>query len=51
MFSGTPGLPGIKLLLADAATNTDERCIMLADVKGAFLCGEMSRIVFIRLPP
>ena len=40
MFSGTPNLTSIKFLLSDVATNNNDRIIMLADVKGAFLYGK-----------
>ena len=51
LFSGTPGLLAVKLLIADLARNRGDRCAMLLDVTGAFLYGQMRRQVGIRLPP
>ena len=51
LFSGTPGLSGIRLLLSDLATSNCGRAAMIADVTGAFLYGMMTRTVFIELPP
>ena len=50
LFSGTPGLSGIRLLLSDLATCNNGRSAMIADVTGAFLYGLMTRTVFIELP-
>ena len=50
LFSGTPGLLGIRLLLADVTTNNISRSIMIADVKGPFLYGAVARTVFVDLP-
>ena len=50
LFSGTPGLGSIKLLLSDVATQNDGRILMIADVTGAFLYGRINRRVYVTLP-
>ena len=50
LFSGTPGLAAVKLILADLACDCDGRHLMLMDVTGAFLYGSVDRDVAIRLP-
>ena len=49
-FSGTPGLPAVKILLSDVACSPTDKCLLLLDVTGAFLYGDMRRKVGIRLP-
>ena len=51
LFSGTPGLSGIRYVISELATNNDGRIAMVADVKGAFLYGKAARDILIRLPP
>ena len=50
LFSGTPGLTAVKMILADLAFERKGRVIMLLDITGAFLYGEMRRLVAVRLP-
>ena len=50
MFSGTPGLSAVRLLLADLALDRRDRNLMLLDITGAFLYGDASRNVAVRLP-
>ena len=51
LFSGTPGLASIKMLLSDVATHNNGRLLMIADVTGAFLYGKVTRRVYVTLPP
>ena len=51
LFSGTPGLSAVKLLLAGLVRQRRNRVILLLDTTGAFLYGLMRRLVVIRLPP
>ena len=51
LFSGTPGLSGVRYVISDLATNNRGRIAMVADVKGAFLYGVLSRDVLVKLPP
>ena len=51
LFSGTPGLASIKMLLSDVATDNDGRILMIADVTGAFLYGRVNRRIYVTLPP
>ena len=50
LFSGTPGLPAVKSVLSDLATNRGNRILMIVDVKGAFLYGKVQRPMYIELP-
>ena len=51
LFAGTPGLPGVKTLLSHlASAPPGELELWVADVKGAFLYGRITRHAYIRLP-
>ena len=50
LFSGTPGLAAVKCILAELAAAPASRCLMLLDITGAFLYGDMRREVAITLP-
>ena len=50
LFAGTPSLMAVKVALVHAAKGWPRRCIMILDVKCAFLYHQMKRTVYIELP-
>ena len=51
LFAGTLALTAIRYLLSSTAYSSDPRVrLMLMDVTGAFLYGEIRRRVYIELP-
>ena len=50
LFSGTPALPAVKVILSDLVTDRRDRLVMVLDVTGALLYGTARRIVAVRLP-
>jgi hypothetical protein len=52
LFAGTPPLFAVKLLLSlVASSRRSNECLMILDVKCAFLYGYIKRDLFIELPP
>ena len=50
LFAGTPSLPTVRLAILHAARGGGQYCLMVMDVKCAFLYGDMKRSVYIELP-
>ena len=50
LFSGTPSLVALRLTLLHAVLGGGRRCLMILDVKCAFLYGECKRVIYIELP-
>jgi hypothetical protein len=50
LFSGTPSLLALRLALMHAVMGRGRRCLMILDVKCAFLYGECKRTIYIELP-
>jgi hypothetical protein len=50
LFSGTPSLLTLRLVLLHAAKGGRNRGLMILDVKCAFLYGECRRVIYIELP-
>jgi hypothetical protein len=52
LFAGTPPLFAIKILLSlVASSSSDSECLMILDVKCAFLYGFIKRDLYVELPP
>ena len=50
LFSGTPSLLALRLALVHAVMGEGRRCLMILDVKCAFLYGACKRTIYIELP-
>ena len=50
LFSGTPSLLALRLALVHAVMGRGQRCLMILDVKCAFLYGDCKRTIYIELP-
>jgi hypothetical protein len=50
LFSGTPSLLALHLVLVHAVLGGGRRCLMILDVKCAFLYGECKCTIYIELP-
>ena len=50
LFSGTPSLLSLRLVLVHAVKGGGRRSLMVLDVKCAFLYGECRRVIYVELP-
>jgi hypothetical protein len=50
LFSGTPSLVALRLVLVHAVLGRGRRCLMVLDVKCAFLYCDCKRVIYIELP-